>query len=210
MSEGRGGVRGAPGEDARSAGGVTGGSGGGRRVLLGIDPGTAVTGFGVVTVDGRRRVELVQCGVIRTSPRAVLAVRLVEIHDGVAGLVEEFSPAAVCVESAFYGKNVRSALTLGQARGAIIVAAARHAAEIVEYAPREVRKAVVGTGAATKDQVAYMVRRHLRLRTDPQPADAADAIAVALCHAFTGPPPGDRAGASKRAGASAQPTLAAS
>ncbi len=167
----------------------------GGRVLLGIDPGTAVTGFGVVSVDGRRRAKLVQCGVIRTSPRAALAVRLVEIHEGVGALVDEFAPAAVCVESAFYGKNVRSALTLGQARGAIIVAAALRAAEVVEYAPREVRKAVVGTGAATKEQVAYMVRRHLRLRTDPQPADAADAIAVALCHAFTGPAPGDRAGA---------------
>ena len=85
---------------------------------------------------------------------------------------------------------MRTAITLGQARGAIIVAAALRAAEVVEYAPRDVKKAVVGTGAATKEQVAYMVRRHLRLRTDPKPNDAADGIAVALCHAFTGPLPG--------------------
>lgn len=183
----------------RSAGVVSEGPEGRARVLLGIDPGTAVTGFGVVAVDGWRRAELVQCGVIRTSPRAVLAVRLVEIHEGVAALIEESSPAAVCVESAFYGKNVRSALTLGQARGAIIVAAALRGVEVVEYAPRDIKKAVVGTGAATKDQVAYMVRRHLRLRTDPKPSDAADGIAAALCHAFTGPlagrSPGARSGA---------------
>ena len=186
MSEGAGGLRGAPGEDARNADCVTEAPEGGRRVLLGIDPGTAVTGFGVVTVDGRRRTQLLQCGVIRTSPRARLALRLMEIHEEVAALIDAFSPAAVCIESAFYGKNVRSALTLGQARGAIIVAAAIRGVEVVEYAPREIKKAVVGTGAATKDQVAYMVRRHLRLATDPKPSDAADGIATALCHAFTG------------------------
>ncbi len=155
-------------------------------VLLGIDPGTAVTGFGVVTVDRRRRAELVACGVVRTSPKAPLVARLLEIHEAVAGLISEFAPAVMSIESAFYGKNVRSALTLGQARGAIIVAAARCGVEVAEYAPREIKKAVVGTGAATKDQVAYMVRRHLRLRTDPTPSDAADALAAALCHALTG------------------------
>ena len=158
----------------------------GGRVLLGVDPGTAVTGFGVVAVDSRRSAELIQCGVIRTSPTDALPVRLMDIHEGVAALIEEFSPAAMSIESTFYGKNVRTALTLGQARGAIIVAAAGRGVEVVEYAPRDIKKAVVGTGAATKDQVAYMVRRHLRLRTDPTPSDAADGIAAALCHAFNG------------------------
>ncbi len=155
-------------------------------VLLGIDPGTAVTGFGVVSVHARRRVRLLQCGVIRTSARAPLPTRLMEIHDGVSELLAEFEPAAMSIENVFQGKNVRSALTLGQARGAIIVAAARRGVEVVEYAPREIKKAVVGTGGAAKDQVAYMVRRHLRLRTEPAPSDAADGVAVALCHAFTG------------------------
>ena len=155
-------------------------------VLLGVDPGTAATGFGVIAVDARRNAELIQCGVIRTSPGTSLPVRLMDIHEGVAELIEEFSPAAMSVETAFYGKNVRTALTLGQARGAIIVAGALRGVEVVEYAPRDIRKAVVGTGAATKEQVAYMVRRHLRLRTDPKPGDAADGIAAALCHAFTG------------------------
>ena len=155
-------------------------------MLLGVDPGTAATGFGVVAVDARRSAKLIQCGVIRTSPSESLPVRLLDIHEGVAALIEEFSPAAMSIENTFYGKNVRTALTLGQARGAIIVAAVRRGVEVVEYAPRDIKKAVVGTGAATKDQVAYMVRRHLRLRTDPRPSDAADGIAAALCHAFTG------------------------
>lgn len=162
---------------------------GGGRVLLGIDPGTAATGFGVVAVDSRRSAKLIECGVIRTSPGADLADRLLEIHEEVAELIERFSPVALSLESAFYGKNVRSALTLGQARGAIIVAAARGGVEVAEYAPRAIKKAVVGTGSATKEQVAYMVRRHLRLLTDPAPSDAADGVAAALCHAFTGPLP---------------------
>lgn len=168
---------------------------GGGRVLLGIDPGTAITGFGVVEVDPRRRARLIQCGVIRTSSGAPLAERLLEIHEEVAALIAGHSPAALSLESSFHGKNARSALTLGQARGAIIVAAARSGVEVVEYAPRAIKKAVVGTGAATKDQVAYMVRRHLRLRNDPAPADAADGVAAALCHAFTGPLPGPAASA---------------
>ncbi len=155
-------------------------------VLLGIDPGTAVTGFGVISVDVRRKARLIQCGVIRTSSRTPLPGRLLEIHEGVTALLAEFEPAAMSIENVFYGKNVRSALTLGHARGAIIVAAAQRGVEVVEYAPREIKKAVVGTGSADKDQVAYMVRRHLRLQTEPKPSDAADGIAAALCHAFTG------------------------
>ena len=103
-----------------------------------------------------------------------------------AALLAEFEPVAMSIENVFYGKNARSALTLGHARGAIIVAAAQRGVQVVEYAPREIKKAVVGTGGADKNQVAYMVRRHLRLRTEPRPSDAADGIAVALCHAFTG------------------------
>ncbi len=157
-----------------------------RSVLLGIDPGTAVTGFGAVAVDARRRATLLQCGVIRTSPRTPLPRRLLEIHEGVDELLDEFAPAVLVVEHAFQGKNARSALTLGQARGAIIVAGARRGVEIAEYAPRDIKKAVTGTGAATKEQVAWMVRRHLRLSADPAPSDAADGVAAALCHAFGG------------------------
>lgn len=165
------------------------GTGPGGCVLLGIDPGTAVMGFGAVVVDDRRRAQLLECGVIRTSPRAPLVARLLEIHEGVEELIARLNPAVMSIESAFQGKNARSAMTLGQARGAIIVAAARCGVEVAEYTPRAIKRAVTGTGSATKEQVAYMVRRHLRLRSDPKPSDAADGIAAALCHAYTGPLP---------------------
>lgn len=159
-------------------------------MLLGVDPGTAVTGFGVIRVDRRRRGELLECGVVRTSARAALPVRLREIHEAVAELVAAFRPVAMSIENVFQGKNVRSALTLGHARGAIILAAALKDVDVFEYAPREIKRAVAGTGSATKDQVAYMVRRHLRLVDSPRPADAADGVAAALCHGLKGALPG--------------------
>lgn len=165
-------------------------SGDGGWVLLGVDPGTAITGYGVVRVDRRRRAALLQCGVVRTSSGAALPVRLRQIHEAVAKLVAEFRPAAMSVENVFQGKNARSALTLGHARGAIILAAALHDVEVFEYAPREIKRAVAGTGSATKDQVAYMVQRHMRLRSPPRPADAADGVAAALCHGLKGALPG--------------------
>ena len=158
--------------------------------LLGVDPGTAVTGFGVVRVNRRRQAELLECGVVRTSARAPLPVRLREIHEAICELLAQFSPVAVSVEDVFQGKNVRSALTLGHARGVIILAAALRDVEVVEYTPREIKRAVVGTGAATKEQVAYMVQRHLRLRSAPRPSDAADGVAAALCHGLKGSLPG--------------------
>ncbi len=158
----------------------------GARVLLGVDPGTAVTGFGVVRVDRRRRAALLQCGVVRTSAGAALSVRLRQIHEAMAELLAEFRPVAMSIENVFQGKNARSALTLGHARGVIILAAALEDVKVFEYAPREIKRAVAGTGSATKDQVAYMVQRHLRLRSAPRPADAADGVAAALCHGLKG------------------------
>lgn len=155
-------------------------------VVLGIDPGTAVTGFGVVRVDRRRRAELIECGVVRTSARTPLVARICEIYESVTGLVAEYDPAVLSIEDVFQGKNVRSALTLGHARGAIILAAALRGVEVVEYTPREIKKAVVGHGGASKGQVADMVQRHLRLQSPPKPSDAADGVAAALCHGFTG------------------------
>lgn len=156
-------------------------------LCLGIDPGTAATGFGVVRVDGRQRAELVECGVVRTSPRAELAVRLREIHEAVADLVAEFSPEAVAVEDVFQGKNARSALTLGHARGVILLAAAMGGVEVAEYTPTQIKSAVAGRGAATKAQLAYMVQKHLRLESPPTPSDAADGVAAALCHSLQAP-----------------------
>jgi len=155
-------------------------------LVLGIDPGTAATGYGVVRRGAGASVTLIECGVIRTSASEPLAIRIREIYDAVVGLIERHRPGAVSVEDVFYGKNAKSALKLGHARGAILLAAAHHDLIIAEYAPREIKKAVVGTGNATKDQVGFMVKQQLRLKEAPTPADAADGVAAALCHCMVG------------------------
>lgn len=161
-----------------------------RSLVLGIDPGTAATGYGVVRRDDNLRVSLVECGVIRTSAKEPLPIRIREIYDGVVGLIERHRPYVVSVEDVFHGKNAQSALKLGHARGAILLAAAHHDLMIAEYAPRQIKKAVVGTGNATKDQVGFMVKQQLRLREVPTPADAADGVAAALCYCLMGSRPG--------------------
>jgi len=153
-------------------------------VVLGIDPGTAVTGYGVVARRPDGSVGLLECGVIRTAASEPLPDRIREIFLGIQEIIERFGPEAVSVENVFQGKNVKSALTLGHARGAILLAAALQDLIIAEYSPREIKSAVVGAGGATKDQVAYMVQRHLRLKEPPAPADASDGVAAALCHCF--------------------------
>ncbi len=155
-------------------------------VVLGIDPGTAVTGYGVVTRAENGSVTLRECGVIKTSAERPLYQRIREIYDATAALIERHAPMAVSVEDVFQGKNAQSALKLGHARGAILLAAAHASVAIAEYAPREIKKAVVGNGNATKDQVGFMVQQQLRLRSAPAPADAADGVAAALCHCMIG------------------------
>jgi crossover junction endodeoxyribonuclease RuvC len=155
-------------------------------VVLGIDPGTAVTGYGVVTRNGNRSVVLRECGVITTSADLPLPTRIRDIYDATVDLIERHRPFAVSVEDVFQGKNAQSALKLGHARGAILLAVAHAGIEIAEYAPREIKKAVVGNGNATKDQVGFMVQQQLRLQTPPSPADAADGVAAALCHCLVG------------------------
>jgi crossover junction endodeoxyribonuclease RuvC len=154
-------------------------------IVLGIDPGTATTGYGVVRGDGSRPSTLVECGVIRTRPRDPLARRLAEIHDGVRELIVQHRPDALAIEDVFYARNVRTSLVLGHARGVILLAAQQAGIEIAEYPPAEIKKAVVGTGAATKEQVQFMVTRLLRLRSAPQPSDASDGVAAALALVMT-------------------------
>lgn len=153
-------------------------------VVLGIDPGTAITGYGVVErqADGSNR--LLECGVVRTSPRSPLSLRLRQIYEGVSELIERHAPAAVAVEGVFFGKNARSAMVLGHARGVILLAAAVREIEVAEYSPAEVKSAIVGTGRATKHQVGFMTQKLLKLREPPRPEDAADGVAVAMCHCF--------------------------
>ena len=147
-------------------------------LILGIDPGTAVTGYGVVRA-GSPPV-LVECGVIRTKAALALPKRLHDICEGVRELLVRHKPQAMAVESAFYAKNVRTTLVLGHARGVILLAGEELGVEIHEYSPAEIKKAVVGTGAATKTQVQLRVATLLRLKSPPQPNDAADGVAAAL------------------------------
>jgi crossover junction endodeoxyribonuclease RuvC len=151
-------------------------------IVLGIDPGTAITGYGVVKGDRSAPPYLLECGIIRTKPRDALASRLQEIHAGVTELILRHRPDALSIEDVFYARNVRTTIVLGHARGVILLAAANARLEIAEYPPAEIKKAVVGTGAATKEQVQFMVARILRLKTAPQPSDASDGVAAALAH----------------------------
>ena len=151
-------------------------------IVLGIDPGTANTGYGVVKGDGRGPATLVECGVIRTRARDPLASRLREIYDGVAELIARHRPDVLSIEDVFYAKNVRTTVVLGHARGVVLLAAEQQGLDIHEFAPAEIKQAVVGTGAATKDQVQFMLTRLLRLKAVPQPSDAADGVAAALAY----------------------------
>ena len=154
--------------------------------VLGVDPGTAATGYGVVVRGDDGAVSLVECGVIRTRAADAVATRLREISEGLSDVLERHGPDIVAVESVFYGKNVKTTVMLGQTRGAILLTAAQHDAEVVDYSPAEIKNAMVGTGNATKEQVQFMVKKLLRLKEAPSPSDAADGVAVAMCHLHTG------------------------
>jgi crossover junction endodeoxyribonuclease RuvC len=155
-------------------------------IVLGIDPGTAVTGYGVVQGEPFGSMSLVECGVIRTHARDPLPSRLREIYDDVAALIERLHPDAMAIEDVFYAKNVRTTVVLGHARGVILLAAQQADIAIHEYPPAEIKKAIVGSGGATKEQVQFMVMRLLRLKSAPQPSDAADGTAAALAHIMGG------------------------
>jgi crossover junction endodeoxyribonuclease RuvC len=150
--------------------------------VLGIDPGTAVLGYGVVETGPARHPRLLECGTLTTLARDPLPTRLRVIHEGTGALIARHRPDAVAVESAFYGKNVRTTVVLSHARGVILLAAEESGIPVAEYSPAQVKKAIVGRGAAMKPQVGYMVAQLLRLKTAPRPADAADGVAVALTH----------------------------
>jgi crossover junction endodeoxyribonuclease RuvC len=154
--------------------------------ILGIDPGTAATGYGVVEqLAGPRLAALVECGVIRTRPRDSLPVRLQTIFEGVVELIDRYHPDVLVVEDVFYARNVRTTIVLGHARGVVLLAGARAGMRIHEFPPAEIKKAVVGNGGASKEQVQFMVAHLLRLRTAPHPADAADGVAAALAYCLT-------------------------
>ncbi len=149
--------------------------------VLGIDPGSETTGWGVVEGDARRYAA-VDFGTVKASPRERFSARLLKIAVGVEALIEKFQPDVCAVEEAFFAVNPKTALQLGHVRGVVLLAAERAGVEIAEYAPRLIKQTVVGYGAAEKHQVQEMVRVLLGLKTPPAPFDASDALAVAVTH----------------------------
>jgi crossover junction endodeoxyribonuclease RuvC len=149
--------------------------------VLGIDPGSETTGWGVIESDGRHY-RLVECGTIRSSAGQRFPARLLKIADALADVIERHSPEACAIEDGFLANNVKVTLKLGQVRGVAMLAAERAAIGIHEYSPRLVKQTVVGHGSAEKFQVQQMVKTLLALDSIPEPHDAADALAVAICH----------------------------
>src|SRR5579884_2591527 len=153
--------------------------------VLGIDCGTECTGYGVVDLDSRDKLGCVCFGGIRLSSREPLPVRLSRVFDRLGELIEHHRPDRVAIEDVFYAVNAKSALKLGQVRGVAMLAASSQKIEVGEYAPLTIKSSVVGYGRAEKEQVQLMVARLLGLDTIPEPADAADALAIAICDLHT-------------------------
>jgi crossover junction endodeoxyribonuclease RuvC len=171
-------------------------------IVLGIDPGLANTGYGVVARRDGRLVAL-DGGVIQTRAGVAQERRLSEIHAAVEALLDEHEPDALALEELYFGQNVRTAFAVGQARGVIMLAAGQRAVPCASYTPQKVKGAVCGSGRAQKDQVARMVKTLLGLAEEPRPDHAADALAVAVCHANCAPLAMVLAGAREGAGAGA-------
>ena len=150
--------------------------------ILGIDPGIATIGFGVIDFSGREY-KLVNCGVITTPAHTMLSSRLEQIYDDMCQLLELFKPDAVSIEELFFNTNITTGIAVAHGRGVLLLACRKAGVSIYEYTPLQVKQAVVGYGRAEKKQVMDMVRRICALPSPPKPDDAADAVALALCHA---------------------------
>lgn len=151
------------------------------RRIMGIDPGVKITGYGILQQD-RGREEMVTCGTLTPPRNHNLYQRLAYLYDGVTRIIRDFHPSEMAVEEAFFSKNARTALTLGQARGVVLLAGAHHEIDCYEYSPRKIKLAVVGNGNASKTQVQYMVKSLLSLEDSEDSFDVTDALATALCH----------------------------
>ena len=155
------------------------------KIILGMDPGTSVMGYGVILVKGNST-SLIQYGVIHLSKYSTHELKLKKIFDRVIGIIEDFEPDEVALEAPFYGKNVQSMLKLGRAQGVAMAAALSKEIPITEYAPKKVKRSVTGNGNASKEQVANMLKSILKFDLAPKLLDATDALAVALCHHYNG------------------------
>ncbi len=149
--------------------------------VLGIDPGSEVTGYGVLE-ENENNIQVLTHGILRAGTKRSLPDKLNKIRLGISSILDQYSPEEVAIENPFYARNIKTAITLGQVRGAILVAVASHGCPLYEYSPREIKKAVTGYGQAEKSQVMAMVKALLHMEeTDLEP-DASDALAVAFCH----------------------------
>lgn len=153
--------------------------------VLGIDCGTEYTGYGVVELCPNDQLVCLLCGAVKLSARESMALRLSRVYDALAAIIQDQHPDEVAIEGVFYAVNVKSALKLGQVRGVAMLAASAAGLEVAEYAPLSIKSAVVGYGRAEKQQVQHMVTRLLNLAEIPEPPDAADALAIAICHLHT-------------------------
>ena len=149
--------------------------------VLGVDPGLGITGFSIMDTK-RNQTHLSAYGTIKPKPKDSLPKRLNYLFEEMNKILDLFSPDVMAIEDAFYSKNVKSAMTLGQARGSLILAAAQAGIPVHEFAPRKVKMSVCGNGAASKEQVSYMVTQILKLKEPPKPLDVSDAMAVGLCY----------------------------
>ncbi|CBL46859.1 Holliday junction resolvasome endonuclease subunit [gamma proteobacterium HdN1] len=152
-------------------------------LILGVDPGSRVTGYGVIKKEGNQ-IRFVDCGCIYTNEKEAIPVRLQQIYQGIVAVIREYRPEQASIEQVFMANNADSALKLGQARGSAVVACMNESVEVHEYSARQAKLAVVGTGAAEKAQVQHMIKRILNLPEEPS-TDAADALGLAICHANT-------------------------
>lgn len=150
--------------------------------ILGIDPGIATVGFGVIRTSGSKQ-SIVRCGVIKTSAGTRLALRLKQIYDDVTELIELYKPDAIAVEELFFNTNLKTGISVAHGRGVLILAGEARGIPMFEYTPLQVKQTVAGYGRAGKKQVMEMVRRLLSMDEVPRPDDAADALAIAICHA---------------------------
>ena len=152
-------------------------------VIMGVDPGSSVTGYGLVKTRSGNEISLLDYGTIKTDSGFQPEEKLKKIYDGLVKVLRKSRPDEFAIEEAFYSKNAKTAMVMGQVRGVAILAAAQAQIPVAEYSPREIKQSIVGSGNASKSQVQFMVKNLLGLKKRPEPEDAADALAVALCHA---------------------------
>ena len=152
-------------------------------IILGIDPGLVQTGYGVIKIAGEKK-EVLDYGIIAPDSKSTLSNRLKTIYNDIIEIIDRFNPNTVVVEEVFYGKNVKSALLLGHARGVAMVSASKYNIPVFEYSAKKIKQAITGNGNAHKEQVKFMVMKDLNLKNFNAPIDASDALAIAICHLY--------------------------